>query len=98
MAQKPETKFKEKVLKELSKLGYFEKIQQVGKRGTPDIIGCIRGRYIALELKRSEKARIDKIQLLKLKEISHKGGGVSLIVYPENWAEILDQLKEFSYP
>lgn len=38
------------------------------ERGTPDIIGCIDGRMIAFECKRSDKEDLEKIQKWRLSE------------------------------
>lgn len=90
--KKPETIFKEKVLRDLRAAGaWAEKIQQVGIRGTPDILACLNGRFIALELKKDKEARIDKLQVVKLRKIS-KLGGISFLVSPETWQEILEKI------
>lgn len=50
------------------------------ERGTPDVIGCIRGRLIAFECKRSTKEDLEKIQKWRLCEWIAAGavvGGVS---------------------
>lgn len=50
------------------------------ERGTPDIIGCIRGRLIAFECKRSTKEDLEEIQKWRLCEWIAAGavvGGVS---------------------
>lgn len=93
MAKKQETVFKEVVLKDLKALPscWAEKIQQVGKRGTPDIIACLNGYFIAIELKKSAKDKADKLQTHKLALI--KGAfGLTFIACPENWNEIYDNL------
>jgi len=97
MAKKPETLFKEKVLKQLRALPYswWEKIQQVTLRGTPDLIGCLNGNFIAIELKRSAKAEIELLQVIKLERIG-KAGGTAIIAYPENWEVVYAQLVKMS--
>ena len=50
------------------------------ERGTPDIIGCIRGRMIAFECKRDAKEDLEEIQKWRLSEWISAGavvGGVS---------------------
>jgi hypothetical protein len=80
-----ETKLKEKVLADLKGMGaWAEKIQQVGKVGTPDILACINGRFIALELKADDKEKPSRAQVLKLRKIA-LAGGYAAIVTPENW-------------
>lgn len=65
-------------------------------RGIPDIIGCIAGKYVALEVKRSEaesKGNTGRIVLQKqfIKEVV-KAGGYACLIYPENHQEILEDL------
>lgn len=88
-----ETAFKEKVLKDLRAEGAWpEKIQQVSKRGTPDILCCWNGRFVALELKRDEKAKVAKLQLVKLEDI-REAGGIAELVWPANWGEVLEEIR-----
>lgn len=50
------------------------------ERGTPDVIGCIRGRMVAFECKRDTKEDLEKIQKWRLSEWMLAGavvGGVS---------------------
>lgn len=91
--QKSETDFKEKVRPLLKKLPncFFVKIQQVGISGTPDFLLCIAGRFVALELKKAQKAKITKLQLHNL-QLIRDAGGLSFVTYPENWDEIFGKL------
>jgi hypothetical protein len=61
--------------------------------GLPDRLACINGRFVALEIKRSESAPRSKIQIHVLGLIE-KAGGLSLFVYPENWEEVKNKLNE----
>ena len=94
MAKKPETIFGEKVDKDLRKTFgkdvWVENIQQVGKRGTPDRLICIRGNFVGLELK-VEHGVVDPLQIIKLLEIRKAGGG-AYIAYPHTWNIVLDEL------
>lgn len=50
------------------------------ERGTPDVIGCIRGRMVAFECKRDAKEDLEKIQKWRLSEWMSAGavvGGIS---------------------
>ena len=86
--KKPETKFREKVDAFLDSIwAWHESIQQKAIRGTPDKLCCIHGKFVALELKASEKATITVLQRHKLKEI-FENGGYAYLVYPENFDEI----------
>ena len=89
MAKKPETILKEKVLEELREIknSYWVKIQQVSIKGIPDILGTINGRFIALELKKDEKEKANKLQEYVLHEID-KAGGIALVIHPTNFDEV----------
>lgn len=79
-----ETAFKVFVLRELRRAGFWvEKIQQVGKCGTPDLLGCAEGLFFAWELKRME-GKPTALQLFKLKEIE-QAGGIAQVVTPETF-------------
>ena len=94
MSQKPETVFRQKVTKWLEANlpgSWFESIQQIAIRGTPDLLGCVRGRFVALELKASETSPVQELQKLKLERIA-SAGGVALLVYPENWESVKNTL------
>ena len=98
---KPETKFRQnQVLPFLQKLKntYYESIQQLAISGSPDIILCVWGRFVALELK-SKEGKLEPLQKYKLNEIK-RTGGIALRVSPQNWEEVkenlslMDQTKE----
>lgn len=72
------------ILKYLNSLPNTKAINTHGsvffERGTPDIIGCINGRMVAFECKRSTKETLEKIQQWRLCEWLMAGavvGGVS---------------------
>lgn len=90
MTQQGETKLKEKVLAWLAGQArtWTVKIQQVGIRGTPDILVCWHGRFVALELK-TDKGRVDKLQAANL-DFINQAGGLGLVVRQGNWKETLD--------
>lgn len=56
--------------------------------GVPDILGTIRGRMVALELKASSDKKATKIQKYVLNKID-RAGGVTFVVHPDNWGEVL---------
>lgn len=89
---KPETKFRNKILPLLRKIpeSWWESIQQVSIRGTPDVIGVIKGRFIALELK-ADNGQPSKMQANKLKLIE-EAGGYAKLVYPDNFYIIYKEL------
>lgn len=92
MSLKPETRFKERVLRDLRALPrcHAEKIQQRSIRGTSDIHACVRGWFVALELKVGP-GRTDPLQDHVLACVE-RAGGFSAVVTPENWGEILATL------
>lgn len=93
MAQKPETTFKNRIRPKLKAIpnSWWEKIQQVVICGTPDMIGVINGMFVAIELKKDKKAKIDDLQIHKMNLIE-KAGGKCFIAYPENWDEVYSEL------
>jgi Holliday junction resolvase len=68
-------------------------IQQVAINGTPDILGCANGIFVALELKASAKSRRSKLQEYNIKKIND-AGGFARFVYPENWDYVQEELKK----
>lgn len=94
--QKPETKFRAKVDKELGTLknAWFESIQQKAIQGTPDKIGCVNGHFFALELKATAKQQPSALQALKLKRIA-EAGGMGIVVHPGNLDEVMKLLRHF---
>lgn len=94
MAKKEETIFKERVFSDLRALGdivWFTKIQQVAVRGIPDILMCVNGRFMALELKRPTKAKVTELQKYNIAKIN-KAKGVAYEVSPKNWDMVLKQI------
>lgn len=85
MAKKPETLFKERIMPTLKALPntWLVKTQQVSIRGTPDILMCISGIFVALELK-TNKGKVDKLQRYTLDKINF-AGGYGLVIDPNNW-------------
>ena len=97
MAEKRETRFKHRIRPQLERLPYtwFVKVQQAALRGTPDILMCVNGTFVALELKADEKSHIDKLQVYTLKQIE-RAGGVAIVTYPENWPETYKRLEKIA--
>lgn len=93
----PETLFKIRVLNDLKKLRntWAVKVQQMSIRGTPDILACINGLFVALELKKDGKSKTTRIQDYELGKI-RKAGGVALLAYPGNWEETVGLLRRMA--
>ncbi len=92
--QKPETVFRAKLRPKLEAIpgSFWESIQQKTIIGTPDILGCVRGRFVALELK-SSGGKVSELQKLKLERIA-ACGGIAMVVSPENAEQVLRELGE----
>lgn len=89
MAQKPETLFKNRVRKDLKALPdcWFAKIQQVGINGTPDILACVGGHFVALELKARDIDKETALQRYNIEKIK-KAGGYAIVTHPGDWPEV----------
>lgn len=92
---KPESRLKVKVLKELRSLPnvWAVKVQQLSIVGTPDILACISGRFIALELKASSQDKTTVAQSVELHKIS-QANGIYFVVHPGNWQFVLTAIKK----
>ncbi len=96
MSKQDETKFKEKVqafLKTL-KSAWFVKIQQTSISGTPDIILCLNGVFIAIELK-TDTGTVSKLQEYNLNKIA-SSGGIAIVLMPSNFDETKNFLENVS--
>lgn len=89
---KPETKFQNRVLKDLKKLDnlWVLKTQEKTRKGVPDLLICAKGKFVAIELKSKNKSP-DQLQQFELSCIK-AAMGVALVAYPDNWSEILKKL------
>ncbi len=100
MAEKPETVFTRKALIKLRAIrgSYFVKIQQVALRGVPDILGCVRGHFVALEIKvPPNKVRDGSLQQKVLRDIDD-AGGFAAEVTPENLDAVIKELSGLYTP
>ena len=53
--------------------------------GTPDILACIKGTFVAIELKSSADSVVSALQQHNITRIVSVGGGIGLIISPEGW-------------
>lgn len=60
------------------------------KAGVPDIVGCLNGRFIGIEVKREDGKATD-IQKHHLEQIKEKGG-FAMLVRPSNFEEFKAKL------
>lgn len=96
MAQKPETKFKDKVwplLKEIPRSEWV-KTQMVSVRGVPDWIGCVNGFAVFMEMK-ADGGKADALQKYRLTKAGISGAYVSLLE-PSNLEKVLLDLRALS--
>ena len=92
MSTTPEGKVKAKVVAFLKKEGayyFFPATHGYGRSGVPDIVGCIEGKFFAIEC----KAGSNKATALQIREIEtiRATGGAAAIVNEQN----LDSLPEW---
>lgn len=77
----PEKKVENQIKRYLDKLGaYHVKIHGSAymPAGTPDILACIKGRFIGIEVKKPNGGVVSALQKLKIKQIKN-AGGVALV-------------------
>lgn len=99
-----ESAFEKKCIKQLKELpqSYWPPKGEPGSsRGVPDRIGCIRGRFIGLEFKKSLREALKtsprhKLQRFTCDEIQ-EAGGYSAFVFPENWELVYAVLKGIAH-
>lgn len=60
--------------------------------GIPDILGCIKGQFVAIELKRDKKQKPTRLQAHVLSLIS-RAGGLAYIASPETMESLLEELR-----
>lgn len=94
MSKGPETKFKERVQKDLAKLisCYSLKTQERARRGVPDLLICLKGRYVAIELKVDGETPT-LLQTYVIQRI-RAAGGIAFSSTPSQWDEHYAMLKE----
>lgn len=64
------------------------------KAGVPDIIGCVNGRFVGIEVKASN-GKPSMLQIRNIKQIND-AGGYARIIYPEQFDELKDDLQKIS--
>jgi Holliday junction resolvase len=81
MAMTPEAKVKAQVIKQLKELGvyYFSPVTGgYGRSGVPDIVGCMNGKFFAIECK-AGKGVTTALQELNIEQIKNNGGYAAVI-------------------
>ena len=89
-----ESAFQSKVIKYLERMGGYVINTHGGtqtKVGTPDLIVCWRGVFLAIELK-TDEGRIRPKQKEELRKIS-EAGGIAMSLRPSQWESFKDELQ-----
>ena len=76
---------------------FYFRIETDTCRGVPDILMCIRGKFIGLELKRDRMSKPTKLQAFVGQSIKMHGGEW-FVVYPNNFKEVKEKLMAMRYP
>lgn len=92
MGFKSEKSFQNYVLKRLRTLplSFWYKANDRTTAGIPDIVGCVRGIYVGVELKLHSKT--SKIQDWTIDRIN-RAGGVSFVMTPDSFERDFELLK-----
>ena len=95
MAKTPEGLFQEKLLRSLRKVdnAWWLRAHMAARAGIPDILGCMSGFFVAIEVKKDAKSKATKLQKYVLNKI-HKAGGIALVVCPENFEDCMNYLQD----
>ncbi len=91
-----ETIFKLKVMRDMKKLPnlWLLKTQERARKGVPDILACVNGKFVAIELKvRSKEAT--PLQARVLGQIQ-SAGGIGFATDPDSWATHYERIKEIA--
>lgn len=62
------------------------------KSGIPDLLACIKGKFVAIEVK-AEKGKPSELQLYNKKQIENSGG-VAYILYPKDFEDFKKDIKK----
>jgi Holliday junction resolvase len=90
----PESKIKNRVKKILDELGVYYFMPATGgygRSGIPDIVGCYKGVFFAIECK-AGKGTTTALQERELKRITN-AGGIAWVVNEDNINEVATYLK-----
>lgn len=94
----PEKTFERKVKRYLDTKGiWYLKTWSNGiqREGTPDILACVRGHFIGIELK-ADGGHPSDLQLRTIRQI-RKAGGVAIVLYPEDFEDFMKYIERFFY-
>lgn len=84
----PEKQYELKIRRFLDNLGawhlktYSDGVQRAG---VPDILACVKGHFVAIEVK-SETGRPTALQVWNIEKI-REAGGIAMVLYPDGFDE-----------
>lgn len=90
----PEKKVKNKVMKVLNAVGCYSFYPQTGgygNSGIPDIIACVKGRFIAIECKAGTN-KTTALQDYNLQQIKDNGG-LAIVVNEDNIVSLIELIR-----
>ena len=90
----PEKKVEDKIKSYLDSLGaYYLKVHgsMYQPAGTPDILACVKGRFIGIEVKRPGGGVVSELQRSKIKKIEAAGGVAFVARSVEDVSSMLKQ-------
>jgi len=88
-----EQTIQKEIIKYLESIGaYTIKTIRTNRAGTPDIIACLDGRFIAIEVKRKGN-KPTPLQLAKIEQI-RASGGITFIAYSKD--DVVKCLEDFN--
>jgi Holliday junction resolvase len=98
MAMTPEKRVKNQIVKQLKTLGedvyyFFPATGGYGRSGVPDIVGCYKGKFFAIECK-AGKNTTTALQERELANIA-KAAGVGWVVNEDNIDSVREVLLSF---
>lgn len=69
-----ESSVQKKIIRELTRIGaYVVKVNQATRNGVPDLIVCLRGQFIAIEVK-TDTGKASALQAIQIERITEAGG------------------------
>lgn len=87
-----EADIQRRILRELKKLGAWSvKVMQASRNGTPDILACLNGRFVAIEVK-GPRGKPTVLQLEQIARIEDAGG---IAMVARSWEDVIgdDEMK-----
>lgn len=98
MAATPEKKVKDAVVKVLKQYGvyhFFPVTGGFGRSGIPDIVGCYKGNFLAIECKagKNTTTALQKLEIAKI----NGAGGVAIVVSEKNIDDVARLLDTITY-